>query len=270
MAGEPLRDLLEFAVEVAWRAGRVTLAHYQTGIVADTKADLSPVTVADREAERLARDMIAARFPEDGVLGEEFGETRPGARRRWILDPIDGTKSFVAGVPLYGVLIAVEEGDEAVIGVAHFPALGETVYAARGEGCWWDGRRASVSRVDRLEDAVLLTTDVENITSCGRDAGYDRLRHRVRFVRTWGDCYGHVLVATGRAEIMLDPVLAPWDAAPLAPIILEAGGSFSDWAGNATHRGGSGVSTNAALAAEVRRILAGENAPHDATHGGLS
>ena len=138
---EPHGSLLEFAVEVAWRVGRISLAHYQTGIVAETKADASPVTVADRDAERLARDLIETRFPDDGIVGEEFGESRPGASRRWIIDPIDGTRSFVRGVPLYGVLLAVEDDDEAVLGVIHFPALSETVYAARGEGCWWDGRR---------------------------------------------------------------------------------------------------------------------------------
>jgi len=255
MSGEPLRNLLEFAVEVAWRAGRVTLAHFQTGIAAEAKADASPVTVADREAERLARELIEARFPQDGILGEEFGATRPDAARRWILDPIDGTRSFVRGVPFYGVMLALEEGGEAVLGVLHFPALGETVYAARGEGCWWDGRRARVSAVDRLEDAVVLTTDVENIEARGFGAGWERLRRRVSFVRTWGDCYGHALVATGRAEAMLDPILSPWDAAALRPIVEEAGGVYTDWTGNPTHLGESGVSTNAALSAEVRRLL---------------
>lgn len=255
MSGEPLRNLLEFAVEVAWRAGRVTLAHFQTGIAAETKADASPVTVADREAERLARELIEARFPQDGILGEEFGATRPDAARRWILDPIDGTRSFVRGVPFYGVMLALEEGGDAVLGVLHFPALGETVYAARGEGCWWDGRRARVSAVDRLEDAVVLTTDVENIEARGFGAGWERLRRRVSFVRTWGDCYGHALVATGRAEAMLDPILSPWDAAALRPIVEEAGGVYTDWTGNPTHLGESGVSTNAALSAEVRRLL---------------
>ncbi|HWV57830.1 MAG TPA: histidinol-phosphatase [Longimicrobiales bacterium] len=258
MAGERLRDLLDFAVEVAWRAGQVTLAHYQTGVVAETKSDRTPVTVADRASERTARDLIEARFPDDGILGEEFGETRPYARRRWVLDPIDGTKSFVAGVPFYGVLVGLEIDGEAVVGVTHFPALGETVYAARGEGCWWNGRRARVSTVDRIEDAILVTTDAESMIAQGREAQWDRLRHRCRFTRTWGDCYGHALVATGRAEIMLDPILSPWDAAALLPITEEAGGSFTSWTGERTFRGGSGVSTNAALAAATRAILAGD------------
>lgn len=255
----PLRDLLDFAVEVAWRAGRATLAHFQTGIAVETKPDATPVTAADREAERVARELIEARFPADGIVGEELGATRAGARRRWILDPIDGTRAFARGVPLYGVLLALEEADDVLLGVLHFPALGETVYAARGEGCWWNGRRAHVSRVDRLDQALVLTTDAERLATTGRGAAWNRLRARAAFARTWGDCYGYALVATGRAEAMLDPVLALWDAAALLPVVEEAGGVFTDWAGRRTHRGGHGIATNAALAEEVRRILAG---PH--------
>jgi histidinol phosphatase-like enzyme (inositol monophosphatase family) len=252
---EPHRSLLEFAVEVAWRAGRVTLGHFQTGIAAETKADASPVTIADRAAEQLARDLIETKFPNDGIIGEEFGETRANASRLWILDPIDGTKSFVRGVPFYGVLIAVEDDGEAVLGVAHFPALDETVYAASGEGCWWNGRRALVSDTTRLSDALVLTTSYEGVERSGRSAGWDRVRSRAAYARTWGDCYGHLLVATGRAEAMFDPSMKLWDAAALRPIIEEAGGVFTDWHGQPTHRGDSVVSTNAALARDLRELL---------------
>jgi histidinol-phosphatase len=265
---ESPRTLMEFAVDVAWRAGRATLGHFQVGVVAEAKADLSPVTVADREAERIARELIESRFPHDGILGEEHGEARPDARRRWLIDPIDGTRSFVRGVPLYGVMVAVEQEGDVLVGVLHFPALGETVHAALGEGCWWDGRRALVSSVDRLDEAVLVTTDTGLFDRADEAAGIDapagsgphamawsRLRSRAAYTRTWGDCYGHALVATGRAEAMLDPVLAPWDAAALRPILEEAGGVFSDWHGKPTHRGGSGISTNAALAREIRDLI---------------
>jgi histidinol-phosphatase len=254
---ESYRDLLDFAVEVAWRAGRVTLAHYQTGVAADTKADESPVTIADREAERVARELIEARFPHDGLLGEEQGETRAGADRRWIIDPIDGTRSFIRGVPLFGVLLALEVENEAVLGVMHFPALDESVYAARGHGCWWNGRRALVSDTTALGDAFVATTDVENIHATGRGHAFDMLRARVAGWRTWGDCYGYALVATGRVDAMLDPIMSVWDAAALAPIIDEAGGVFTDWNGEPGHRGDSAVATNAALAREVRTILSG-------------
>ena len=255
MSHEPFRNLLEFAVEVAWRAGRVALAHYQTGITAETKPDLSPVTAADRGAEQLARELIALKFPHDGIIGEEFGAVRTEATRRWILDPIDGTRTFVRGVPLFGALLALEEDGEPVIGVMHFPALEETVYAARGEGCWWNGRRALVSDETSLDRALILTTDVEHIEKQGFTAGWNRVRSRAGLVRTWGDCYGHALVATGRAEAMFDPIMSVWDAAALQPIIEEAGGVFTDWQGNATHNGGSAVSTNAALARDIRGFL---------------
>jgi histidinol-phosphatase len=254
---EALRDSLDFAVEVAWRAGRAAMAHYQTGIAAQAKPDDSPVTAADRDAERLARRLIADRFPADAVLGEEDGETGAGADRRWILDPIDGTRTFVRGVPLFGVLIALETEGDAVLGVMHFPALAETVYAARGLGCWWNGRRAAVSDTARLDDALVLATDVEHIERTGRGAAWDHLRARAGLCRTWGDCYGYALVATGRAEVMLDPVLSLWDAAALAPIIGEAGGMFTDWDGRASHDVASGVATNARLGREVREILGG-------------
>lgn len=249
------QDLMEAAVEVAWQAGRVTLAHFQVGVDVETKEDATPVTVADRDAERRARELIKRRFPDDGIVGEEFGVRREEARRRWILDPIDGTRSFVRGVPLYGVLVAVEEGGEAVVGVLHFPALDETVYAARGEGCWWDGRRVSVSSVGHLEDALVLCTSSEDLEAPEHANAWESLRRRAGLVRTWGDCYGHALVATGRAEVMLDPILATWDAAALAPVVTEAGGSFTDWKGVPGHHGGSGISTNASLAREVRDLL---------------
>jgi histidinol-phosphatase len=251
---QQLGDLAAFGVEVAWHAGRATLSHYQTGIAAESKADRSPVTAADRAAEQTARRLIEQRFPGDAILGEEEGESRPGAERRWIVDPIDGTRAFVHGVPFYGVLVALEIEARAVLGVMHFPALGETLHAAEGLGCWWNGRRARVSDVARLEDALVLTTDV-NIASPRRAAGWDRLRRAADTARTWGDCYGYALVATGRAEVMVDPILSIWDAAALVPIIEEAGGVYTSWDGGSGHRHDSAVATNVALAAEVRRLL---------------
>ncbi|HSJ24209.1 MAG TPA: inositol monophosphatase family protein [Longimicrobiales bacterium] len=255
---DPSRTLqadLDFAVEVAWRAGRATIGHYQTGIGAEAKADASPVTEADRAAERVARQLIGDRFPADAVLGEEDGESGAGAARRWIIDPIDGTRTFIRGVPFFGVLLALETDDRAVLGVMHFPALDETVYAARGLGCWWNGRRARVSQTSRIEDALIVTTDVANIHRAGLGAGWDRLAAQAGLCRTWGDCYGYALVATGRAEAMLDPVLAVWDAAALSPIIEEAGGVYSTWPGAGGGEHGSAVGSNAALADLIRNLL---------------
>ncbi len=250
MAGETLKDVLDFAVDLAWRAGRLTLADFQTGITADLKPDQSPVTEADRRAERLCRERITAAFPADGILGEEFGQERPEALRRWILDPIDGTRSFIRGVPFYGVLIALEEAGEPVVGVIHFPALEETVAAARGLGCWWNGRRAFVSDVDRISRAAILLTEPRDAS-----AEFHELEAEAGLVRTWGDCYGHALVATGRAEVMCDFKAAIWDAAALQVTVEEAGGVFTDLQGRRTHSGGSALSTNARLAEEVRRRI---------------
>jgi histidinol phosphatase-like enzyme (inositol monophosphatase family) len=201
------------------------------------------------------RQEIAGRFPADGVLGEEQGETNPGAARRWIVDPIDGTRSFVHGVPLYAVLLALEEEGQPVLGVVHFPALGETVYAAAGHGCWYNGRPAHVSDVDSMREACVATSDARLAAQPARAEGWARLAAAADVARTWGDAYGYALVATGRAEVMVDPEMHIWDAAAVAVIVREAGGVFTDWRGTATHTGGCGVGTNAALAGEVRTIL---------------
>lgn len=237
----PLADILEAARTFAREAGAVTLRSFGSRLHAEDKADGTPVTRADREAERLLRTRIADRFPDHGILGEEEGELRPGAPVRWIVDPIDGTKSFVRGVPLYGVLVGVEVEGEPVVGVAHFPALAETVAAARGMGCRWNGRPCRVSDVDDVDRASILTTDPERILMEPTGPGWRRLQRMAALSRTWGDAYGHILVATGRAEIMADPVLSPWDAAPLLTILTEAGGRFTDLTGEPTIHGGSGV-----------------------------
>jgi histidinol phosphatase-like enzyme (inositol monophosphatase family) len=262
LPGEVLQELLDFAVEIAWLAGQSTLAHFQSGVRVETKTDRSPVTIADREAERILRTHIERQFPGDGIVGEEYGVVRQEAPRRWILDPIDGTRSFVRGVPLYGVLVALEVGDEAVVGVIRFPALDDTVCAARGLGCRWNGRLVRVSNVAAVEEATVLLTEAARPDRVSAEygavpAGWNELAARASLVRTWGDCYGHALVATGRAEVMVDPRMAVWDCAALRPVIEEAGGVFTDMSGRPTHRGGSAISTNAALAGQVRGLLAG-------------
>lgn len=252
---ETLSNLLTFAQELAWQAGRSTLAYFTTGVVPDLKADQTPVTVADREAEQRMRAMIERRFPQHAILGEEYGETNAGAGHRWILDPIDGTKSFVQGVPFYGVLVGLEREGQPVLGVCYLPVLDEMIAAAHGHGCTLNGRQVRVSDVNRLSDAVLLCSDAESFRTHGRDGAFDALRSQAKFTRTWGDCYGHILVATGRAEMMLDPILSVWDCAALLPIVQEAGGAFTSWRGDRTIWGESGISTNAALRDEVMGIV---------------
>ncbi len=255
------REELTAAVEIAEAGGAVTFRHFRTGVDVERKADRSPVTIADRESERVMRGMLADRFPDDGVLGEEAGEEAGSSDRRWILDPIDGTRSFIHGVPLYGVMVGLEVAGEAVVGVLHFPALTETVAAARGLGCTWNGEPCRVSDRADLETALVVTSgdagpDDGTAGIGDRVVAMRRLAGRVGTFRTWGDCYGYALVATGRAEAMLDPVLNLWDAAAARPVIEEAGGLFTDWAGAPSHASGHVIATNRALADAVRTLVA--------------
>ena len=257
------QDRLQFAVEIAQEAGNLTLRYFRTAnLSTELKVDATPVTQADREAELLLRDRIAATFPEDEILGEEF-PVRPGTSGyRWILDPLDGTKSFIRGVPLYGTLIGVEHDGEFEIGVIYIPATGECVYAARGYGAWYTdakGNRepARVSDCGDLSQALLLTTDIAHFRQIGRPEVWTQLASRVALTRTWGDCYGYLLVATGRAEIMIDPIVSLWDAAALVPILEEAGGHLTDWQGKRRLDSGSIVATNHHLFSAVVQITSG-------------
>jgi histidinol-phosphatase len=244
------------ASEVARECGTVALRHFRSAeLSVQRKPDGSPVTNADLAAESAAREWIRSRFPSDGILGEEFGIERPEAPRRWVLDPIDGTRTFLRGVPLWGSLVAVLEGDEVVAGAANFPAENELICAARGEGCWLDGEPARVSLISRVNDALVLTTDPTFSVRPERLGDWARLEAESELSRSWGDCYGYLLVASGRAEVMVDAALSTWDAAALMPIVEEAGGAFTDWSGVRTPGGGDAIATNGALAAEARRLL---------------
>jgi histidinol-phosphatase len=245
--GDRIAGLLESAEAFARHAGQVTLRYFRQGVAAESKDDGTPVTIADREAEMTLRNDIRSRYPDHGILGEEYEETNPGAATRWILDPIDGTLSFVRGVPLYGVLVGIEIAGEPACGVAHFPAIDETVVAGSGLGCYWNGRPTHVSARSTLAESLLLTTSASAMSSGPRSVGWSALRRDAGMARTWGDAYGHALVATGRAEIMVDPELAPWDAGPLPTILREAGGRFTSLDGVESIYGQSGVSTNGTL-----------------------
>jgi histidinol phosphatase-like enzyme (inositol monophosphatase family) len=248
-----LTDRLEVAVSAARKAGQLTLDYFQRDdLQVERKDDDSPVTAADRQAEQLLRAQIQDAFPTDGILGEEFGEVRGESGFRWILDPIDGTISFVCGVPLYGTLVGVEYERNSVIGVINVPVLGECIYAARGGGAWYakgdsPSRRATVSRRDRLADAVFLTSQVDSFAARDAAEAYLALERSARVTRTWGDCYGYLLVATGRADVMIDPILNVWDAAALQPVMEESGGVFCDWRGRPTIHSGEGIGCNRQL-----------------------
>jgi histidinol phosphatase-like enzyme (inositol monophosphatase family) len=254
VAEPSLDDLLAVAQEAAWVGGRRTLAYFNTGTAnTEWKADATPVTMADKEAEKLMRGLIGRAFPDHSILGEEEGETRGSAPYRWILDPLDGTRTFVRGVPLYGTLIGIEVHGDPAVGVVYLPALDEMVSAAHGRGCRWNGRTCRVSSATSLADALLTVTD-ERVAR-NRSAAFDRLAADVPLQRTWADCYGYVLVATGRAEIALDPIMNVWDCAALLPIVEEAGGRFTDWKGARTIHGNEAVATNGHLHSVVLERL---------------
>lgn len=247
--------LLEAVAEVASLAARTAMQWYRQGFDVEIKGDGSPVTIADREAERVAREWLTARFPLDGLHGEEFGIERPDAPRRWLLDPIDGTKAFVRGVPLWGTLVACCEGETVLAGAACFPVVNELVAAAKGEGCWWNGVRAQVSSVGALSQSTVLITDDRFVERPHRGAQWRSLASQAGVARTWGDCFGYLLVATGRAEVMVDDVVNPWDTAAIYPIITEAGGRFTAWDGTDTAFGSSAIATNVGVAAATRALL---------------
>lgn len=258
-----LASRLDFAVALSAEVGELILRYFDDPELAvERKRDETPVTVADRQAEQLIRDRVAETWPGDGVLGEEFDETAGTSGFRWILDPIDGTKSFIHHVPLFGTLIGLEHEGQMVAGVCRMPALDEVVFAGVGLGAWWqhgaaEPQEARVSTVGRLDEALFCTTTITGWRTTGRQETFDRLCAASGLVRGWSDCYGHLLVATGRADVMVDPEMNTWDAAALLPILQEAGGHFVTLDGRAVVDGGNGLSVNAEIRDAVLKVIAG-------------
>lgn len=242
-------------------AGAITLKWFgKASLVVESKADASPVTVADRAAELWLREQIAAQFPHDSIVGEEFPPVHGTSPWRWILDPIDGTKSFIHGVPLYSTLIGLERDGVSQIGVIALPALGAMVWGVAGGGAWQSTprrktpHRAAVSTTRTLQHSLFLTSEVATFDRVGRRDVYETLERRCQLTRTWGDAYGYSLVATGRAEVMVDPMLNIWDAAPLLVILEEAGGRFTDWRGHRVIDGDNGIGSNGLVHTAVARL----------------
>ena len=229
-----LRDYLETCIDAAYLGGKRTLAYFNTGVQVETKSNDTPVTIADKEAELVIRERIKRDYAGHTIIGEEGGLESGDAEMRWIIDPLDGTKSFIRGVPLYGTLVALEIAGVASVGAVYLPVQNEMLYAAKGMG-------------------ALLTTSSESCRKRGKQ--FDNLASRVQLTRGWGDCFGYVLLATGRADIMLDAGMNVWDCAPLQPILEEAGGHFTTWAGVPTIHGSDAVGTNDALHSQVLELL---------------
>jgi len=264
---------VQFALDLAIAAGNTTLQYFRTNqYQVERKRDKSPVTQADKSAEETVRKLISDRFPADAILGEEFGTVAGNSPYEWIIDPIDGTKSFISGVPLYSTLVGMTIHGEPTIGVIAIPAMGEVIVAAKGFGAWYGAiplnsfqatkptednafniemTRANVSRQSKLEDGLLLTSQSDNFAHRNATTAYQALESLAYITRTWGDGYGYLLVATGRAEVMVDPIVNPWDVAAVAPVILEAGGRFSTWDGQYDIRKSHCIGSNGLVHDEV-------------------
>lgn len=257
---------LDAAIRWGAVAGALAIKHFDpAGVAADDKADGSPVTVADRAIEEMLRGAIEREFPDDGIVGEEFGtqETRSGFT--WVIDPIDGTRAYARGIPIFSTLIAVMEGDRAVAGYASMPAWGEHVYAARGGGAWWSAapgappRPARVSGERDLSRALVETVQPDGYAEVGECPAFDRLVRAVWRTRGWNDAYAYILCATGRVDAAVDVSLKLWDIAPFSVIIDEAGGVLSDWRGDASRIPVQRVlMSNPRLHGSMCRVLSGE------------
>jgi histidinol-phosphatase len=251
-------DLMDFAARTAQAAGRITLEHFG-GAEVRFKGDGSEVTAADLAAEEHVRRAISEAFPDDGIMGEEGDEVPSKSGRRWIVDPIDGTRSFASGVPLYSVLLTLEVDGAPVLGCLHIPPTGDTVVAATGAGAWHNGRRARVSECDELAAARLVTSGLEYWRDSSTDAhraGFERLVKATRFARTWGDGFGYFMVATGRAELFVDPVCGKyWDYAPMTVILPEAGARLTRFDGGPITDQGDALASNGRLHAAAAAVL---------------
>ncbi len=248
-------DHRPFLIELARASGDFLRPHFATpGLAVEFKEDASPVTVADRGAERLMRRMIAETFPDHGIIGEELGNDRADAEWVWVLDPIDGTKSFITGVPLWTTLIALLHRGQPVLGAIHQPVLGQLMIGD-GSATTLNAKRVAVRPCPRIEEATLLTSDPLNPARYQNAAAWDALSHRARLVRTWGDGYGYLLLAAGWADIMCDPIMNPWDIAALIPVIRGAGGVITDWHGGDPVNAASIIATSPALHREVVEAL---------------
>jgi histidinol-phosphatase len=245
------------AVEAARAAGEIALRYYQGGFQVAIKPDRSPVTQADREAEQAIRAVLRRAFPQHGFLGEEFG-AEGSTEARWIIDPIDGTRNFVRGIPVWAILIALEERGEITTGVILNPVTGELYWARQGEGAFANGERLHVSDRARLDEALLLHASLNVLRQEGWWEGFTRLVDATERQRGFGDYSGYCLVAQGKGEIYLECDLKPWDTAPVKILVEEAGGRLTDFAGRPDIYDGTVLATNGRLHDQALHLLTGE------------
>lgn len=245
----------EFTRKLCIETQKTILSFYENpDLLVETKSDLSPVTFADKETEREIREAIQVSYPEHGIKGEEYEDLNPNAAFTWFIDPIDGTKTFTAGCPLYGTMIALLLAGEPIFGCINFPALGKRI-SSDGHSTFVNGNLVKAKTAKPLDEALLLTTDYFEVAKCQNGRAFERLVSKTKMTRTWGDCYGYYLLATGNADIMIDPIANPWDVMALIPIIRGSGATITDWFGNNPAQGNSIVAANTDLHSEVVAIL---------------
>jgi histidinol-phosphatase len=248
-------DILNSAIAAARAAGEIALHYFRTNLTVETKADRTPVTRADRECEAKIVEILSARFPEHGFLGEELGERSGKINARWIIDPIDGTKNFIRGIPFFATLIALEEAGEVTAGVMYAPAINDLLYAQKGRGAFAHGRQVHVSGVTDLSAAMLIHGGLKDLKVRPCWQSFLRLVDATARQRGFGDALGHSVVICGQAEVVLEPEIKPWDVAATKIIVTEAGGRYSDFAGSPSIYTGSAVISNSLVHDEVIGIL---------------
>jgi histidinol phosphatase-like enzyme (inositol monophosphatase family) len=249
-----LNEYKNFCKVLTQASADVIKRYFRTNVSVESKADNSPVTIADKKSEEVMRELILKHYPEHGISGEEFGVTNQGAEYTWVLDPIDGTKSFICGAYSFGTLIALMKNGNPIIGVYNHPILNDFLLGDNIETTI-NGEKTFVRSCNELSEAVLLTTDYLNIEKYQSIDRFNYLIKKVKLYRNWGDCYGYYLLATGFADIMIDPIMSPWDLLPLIPIIRGAGGLITDYNGDDPMKGKSIIAASAKIHSEVISIL---------------
>lgn len=249
-----MQEFKKFAHHLAMESAKIIQPYFRSSLSITQKTDESPVTVADKKAEELMRELIMKEYPDHGIIGEEFGSHNQDAEYVWVLDPIDGTKNFICGGLMFGTLIALLKNKEPILGVIHQPILNEFLLGT-ADGAMLNNSRVEIRSCDNIEDAVMLTTDPYLVKSYQNFAAFEKLRERVRLYQGWGDCYGYFLLATGQIDIMLDPIMNPWDIFALIPIVRGAGGTITDYHGNDPSQGNSIVASSGPIHREVIELL---------------
>ncbi|MCX7797139.1 MAG: histidinol-phosphatase [Melioribacter sp.] len=251
---EQIQSLKKFIRLLANESQKIILQYFRKEISIETKEDFSPVTIADKKSEEIMRELIIKEFPEHGIIGEEFGNINPEAEYKWVLDPIDGTKSFICGTPLFGTLIALLRNNQPLLGAINLPVLNEFLIGDN-ETAYLNDIRVNVRSCKDISSAVLLITDYLSFEKYRNIKALNNLIKKVKLFRNWGDCYGYYLVATGYADIMIDPIVSLWDFMALIPIIKGAGGIITDYYGNDPTKGNSIVATGGIIHNDVIKML---------------